>query len=261
MEPGSVGVALLVTTLAGLATSIGSLLAMAIRPSNRWAMTLAMGFSAGAMLLISFVELLPAAAAQFGGGSRGTWLALAAFLVAFGLAAVADAVVPDEPSPVVSGHRPGQVPLRAAVFVAVAIAVHNIPEGMATFFLSLDQATIGISVAVAVGLHNIPEGIAVSAPILAATGSRARAFAYSALSGLAEPLGALLAYLVLAPFLSDALFGVLSAGVAGLMVYVSIHQVVPLAHRSELPRPAVIGVLGGMAVMAVSMALLGLTMG
>jgi len=258
MEAGSVGLALLITTLAGLATAIGSLVAMAMKPANRWALSLAFGFSAGAMLFISFVELLPSAASGLGGGTRGTWLALLSFLAVFAVAAILDALVPDSPRGAAAPAGGPQL-ARTGLFVAAAVAIHNVPEGMATFFLTLDQAAVGISVAVAIALHNIPEGIAVSAPILAATGSRAKAFAYSSLSGLAEPAGGLIAFLFLAPFLGPGLFGVLSAGAAGLMVYVSIHQILTLAHREEMPRPVVIGVFAGMGLMGVSMVLLGLT--
>jgi len=261
MVSGSVGLALLITTLAGLATAVGSLLALALKPSNRWALSLALGFSAGAMLFISFVELLPSAANEFGGGIRGTWLALGTFLGVFALAAALDALMPGtraQANPAESGRSvPGA---RAGLFVAAAVAIHNIPEGIATFFLTLDQAAVGISVAVAIALHNIPEGIAVSAPVLAATGSRLKAFGISTASGLAEPVGALVAFLFLAPFLSPTLFGAFSAGAAGLMVYVSVHQILSMAHREEMPRPVVIGVFAGMALMGSSMAMLGLTM-
>ena len=257
MASGSLGLALLITTLAGLATAIGSLVAMAMKPANRWALSLALGFSAGAMLFISFVELLPSAASGLGGGIRGTWLALGSFLAVFAVAAVLDALMPDPPGGA-GGARTGAPLVRTGLFVAAAVAIHNVPEGMVTFFLTLDQAAVGISVAVAIALHNIPEGIAVSAPVLAATGSRSKAFALSSLSGLAEPAGALVAFLFLAPFLGPELFGMLSAGAAGLMVYVSIHQILSLAHREQMPRPVVIGVFAGMGMMGVSMALLGL---
>jgi len=261
MASGSVGLALLITTLAGLATAIGSLLALALKPANRWALSLALGFSAGAMLFISFVELLPSAAGEFGGGVHGTWLALGAFLAAFAATAALDVLMPDEPrgqAETLSGQR--ATPVRAGLFVAAAVAIHNVPEGMATFFLTLDQAAVGISVAVAIALHNIPEGIAVSAPVLAATGSRAKAFGISVASGLAEPAGAVVAFLFLAPFLSPTLFGVFSAAAAGLMVYVAVHQILSMAHREEMPRPVVIGVFAGMGLMGASMALLGLAM-
>jgi ZIP family zinc transporter len=146
--------------------------------------------------------------------------------------------------------------LRMGVFVALAIAIHNFPEGLATFLLVLDDPEIGIAMAFAVAMHNIPEGIAVSVPVYYATKSKIKAFRLSFLSGLAEPAGAVIGYLILAPFLSDFLLGVIFAMVAGVMVFLAIDTLLPTARNSSRGHLTVYGLIGGMAVMAASLVLL-----
>jgi ZIP family zinc transporter len=139
------------------------------------------------------------------------------------------------------------------IFTALAIAIHNFPEGIATFMAGLSDVSIAIPIAVAIAIHNIPEGIAVSVPISYGTGSRKRGFFLSFLSGLAEPVGALLAWFILMPFMSDRLFGFLFAGVAGIMVFISIDELLPTAREYGLHHHAVYGFLAGMAIMAFSL--------
>ena len=108
----------------------------------------------------------------------------------------------------------------------------------------------------AVTLHNIPEGIAVSIPIYYATGDRRKAFRLSLLSGLAEPVGAILAWLVLTPFMTPTLMGCILAGVAGIMVFISIDELLPAAREYGEAHISIYGVVAGMALMAVSLILL-----
>jgi zinc transporter, ZIP family len=144
--------------------------------------------------------------------------------------------------------------MRMGVFMALAIAVHNFPEGLATFIATIEEPALGIAFAVAIAIHNIPEGIAVSIPVLKATGSRLKAFWYSFASGLAEPLGALLGFFLLRELLNDYFFGVVFAGVAGVMVYVALDQLLPTAKRHD-PHLPIVGVFVGMLVMASSLVL------
>lgn len=143
--------------------------------------------------------------------------------------------------------------LRMGVFSALAIAIHNFPEGLATFVGALKDPALGLSIAVAIAIHNIPEGIAVSVPIYYATGSRRKAFGLSFASGLAEPLGALLGYTILAQFMSDTLFGILFASVAGIMVFISLDELLPTAREYGEHHLSIYGLVAGMAVMAVSL--------
>ena len=145
---------------------------------------------------------------------------------------------------------------RAGLFTAIAICVHNFPEGIATFVSALESIEIGIAVAIAVAIHNIPEGIAVSVPIYYATSNRKKAFWYSFASGLAEPVGALLAYLLLMPFLSPMLMECTFAIVAGIMIYISLDELLPAAHQYGHSHLVIYGLVAGMAIMALSLILL-----
>ena len=147
--------------------------------------------------------------------------------------------------------------LRLGLFSALVIAIHNFPEGLATFMSTIQDPALGISIAVAVAIHNIPEGIAVSVPVYYATGNRKRAFCYSFLSGLAEPLGAIIGYFLLIRFFTATMFGVVFAAVAGIMVYISLDELLPAAEKYGEHHVAIYGLITGMAVMAVSLLLLG----
>lgn len=256
MDTGNVGTALLLTALAGLSTTIGSLMALVMREPGRRFMSFTLGFSAGVMVLISFVELLNASIKEI-----GFMMAHAAFFLGFlGFMAI-DYIVPHEHA----GHEDvGADPeaerivrlRRTGLLVALGIGLHNLPEGMVTFVGALKDVKLGVAMAVAIAIHNIPEGIAVSAPIYAATGSRARAFWWSFFSGISEPIGAGLAALVLLPFLTPTVFGWTMAAIAGIMVAISLDELLPAAkafHSEHLP---ILGVAAGMAVMALSLQLL-----
>jgi ZIP family zinc transporter len=255
---GDIEFALLLSALAGLSTTIGSILALFFQEPGPRVMTLTLGFSGGVMILVSFVELLargietigfaPANLAFFGG-------MVAMFLI--------DALIPhdymaehhhtdldsdqDE-----EGAMKGRL-LKTGLFVALGLAIHNFPEGMASFATALSDPQVGIAIASAIAIHNIPEGLAVSAPVYAATGSRRKAFWWSFLSGVAEPVGALLAAIVLLPFLSEAVLGVVLSAVAGIMVFISVDELLPVSRAYEEEHLSIVGVVVGMAVMSLSL--------
>jgi len=248
---GTIGFALLLSTLAGLSTTIGSLLGIAVRKPGPRFMTLTLGFSAGVMIHVSFVELL-----QGGIEAAGFMPAHLAFFLGMAFMFAVDALIPhdylgqEEHSGM--GMRSSNL-LKTGVFVALGLGIHNLPEGMAAFAGALKDPSLGISIAVAIAIHNIPEGLAVAAPIYAATGSRRRAFMYSFLSGLAEPIGAGLAALILLPFLSEAILGYVLAGVGGIMVFISLDELIPIARSFGHEHLAIFGVIVGMLVMAISL--------
>lgn len=264
MEPQPVLFALFLTTLAGLSTGIGSAIAFFAHHSHKGFLSVSLGFSGGVMIYIAFVELFINGGDLLGtafGDPRGHWIATAAFFGGVALTVLIDALVPHRENPhdavLIEEGRPDGGLARVGLVTALAIGIHNFPEGIATFMAGMSDPTVGIAIAVAVALHNIPEGISVSVPVYYATGNRRRAFWFSFASGLSEPVGALAAWLVLAPFLSDALLGVLFAAVAGIMVFISLDQLIPNAKKYGEGHEAVYGMVGGMAVMAVSLLLLG----
>ena len=252
----TVTLALLLTALAGLSTTVGSVLVFIVRRPGPRFMAVSLGFAAGVMILVSFAELLPKGIEELGPGLG--YLAFFAGLVAmFAL----DTAIPHSYQGVADdapgGDRADSRLLRLGLFVALGIGIHNFPEGMATFAATLADPRLGVSIAVAIAIHNIPEGLAVAAPIYAATGSKGKAFWWSFLSGLAEPLGAALAALFLLPFLHGPVLAGVLAGVAGLMVFISLDELLPAAREHGEEHLAIIGTIAGMAVMAMSLTLLG----
>ncbi len=248
-----IALALLLTTLAGLSTTIGSAIAWLVRRPGPAFMALSLGFSAGVMLYISFVELL-ATGIQEIGLARGQL----AFFAGFGTMFLIDMLVPHSYQSETDPRAPlsDSKLLRTGLLVALGIAIHNFPEGLATFAATLSNTHLGIAIAVTIALHNIPEGIAVAAPVYAATGSRSKAFTWSFLSGLAEPVGAALAALFLLPFLSPVLLASLLALVAGFMVFIALDELLPASRAFGREHLTILGVLIGMLVMATSLALL-----
>ncbi len=251
----TVTLALILTTLAGLSTTLGSLLVFVVRKPGPRFMALSLGFAAGVMILVSFAELLPASIEVLGPG----W-GYGAFFVGLAVMFLVDVAIPHSYEGVADAG-PGDPKadgrlLRLGLFVALGIGIHNFPEGMATFAGTLADPRLGTAIAVAIALHNIPEGLAVAAPIFAATGSRRKAFWWSFLSGVSEPLGAGLAALFLLPFLRDTVLGAVLGAVAGLMVFISLDELLPAAREYGQEHLAIVGVTAGMGVMAVSLWLL-----
>jgi ZIP family zinc transporter len=254
------------TLLAGLSTGIGSAVAFFSRRTNKWLLSVAMGFSAGVMIYVSFVEILSESGAVLSsvyGEPAGAWIATLSFFGGVLLIAAIDRLVPSyenphEPRPIEEMQEPAVDARlsRIGVLAAMAIAIHNFPEGIAAFTAVLADPAIGVTIAVAIAIHNIPEGIAISVPIYFATGNRKKAFWWSFLSGLAEPLGALLAFLLLRPFFTETVFGVLLGSVAGIMVFISLDELFPAAREYGKGHAAIYGLITGMAVMALSLLLL-----
>ena len=296
----AVAFAFILTLIAGLSTGIGSAIAFFFKRPRMSYLAFALGLSAGVMIYVSFMELMPNAIEELETevGNGDLWATVAFFLGILTIAAI-DLIIPHDANPHefageeeldtistlepipegMCSHEDKDHPegtdaealdalrhgaerkstlMRAGVFTALAIAIHNFPEGLATFVTALSDPGLGVAIAVAIAIHNIPEGISVSVPIFYATGDRKRAFRISFLSGVAEPAGALVGFAVLMPFVdgNPALLPSLLAFVAGIMVYISIDELLPLAHRYGKGHVVLVGLIFGMFVMALSLIML-----
>ena len=258
------------TLFAGLSTAVGGAIAFfhkTGKDSGKF-LSAALGFSAGVMIYISLVELM----AEASGGLRkacgefqGGIYAVLAFLGGLLITLLIDKMVPEVENPhhvrkqaevedAVHATSEERAKLgRAGIVFALVIGIHNFPEGLATFAGGLSGMHLGIPIAVAIALHNIPEGVAIGVPILYATGSRRKAFLYSLLSGLAEPAGALIGFLILAPFLTPAILAVVFAVISGIMVYISFDELLPMAETYGKHHIALAGVLSGMVFMGLGL--------
>ncbi len=253
------------TLFAGMSTGIGSAISFFAKGTNKNFLSGALGFSAGVMIYVSFIEIFPKAKHSLTatlGSTKGYWVTTLAFFGGMALIALIDNFVPSFANP----HEPKDINdeecvsceekeqlLRMGMLSALAIAIHNFPEGIATFASALQDPALGISIAIAIAIHNIPEGIAVSVPLYYATGDRKKAFTLSVLSGLSEPIGALVGYTLLYRFFNDVVFGILFAAVAGIMVFISLDELLPTAEQYGQHHIAIYGVVSGMAVMAFSL--------
>ncbi|MDD2529782.1 MAG: zinc transporter ZupT [Bacteroidales bacterium] len=257
----------LLTLFAGLSTGIGSIIAFFTTKTNKKFLSYSLGFSAGVMIYISFVELFASSKEilimEFG-EKLGMIQNITFFFAGVLLIGIIDKLVPSSENPheIRSLESMNKTPkkdaklMRTGVMTALAIGIHNFPEGMATFVAAIQNPALGVAIAVAVAIHNIPEGIAVSVPIYQATGSKKKAFKLSFLSGLAEPIGAIIAYLILMPFLSPILLAYVFAVVAGIMVYISLDELLPAAREYGEHHVSIYGLISGMAVMAISLIIL-----
>ncbi|MFW9989427.1 MAG: zinc transporter ZupT [Candidatus Odinarchaeota archaeon] len=267
--------ALLLSTIAELSTSIGSFVAFIVKkPSNKF-ISFIMGFSAGVMILVSFVELL-----QEGITSNGTFLGIIFFLIGMGIMLLIDIGVThhyeyedglciaenSELPNQSSGHQHHHLHRKrlsqqkqfrkTSILVTLGVFIHNFPEGIATFIGTLKEFELGLLITVAIALHNIPEGIAVAATVSTCNDSKGKAFLWSFISGISEPLGALAVGLFLFPFISEILLGAMPSIVGGFMVYISLDELLPMSRSLGKEHLSILGIFTGMFVMGINLTLL-----
>lgn len=254
------------TALAGMCTGIGSAIAFFSKRSNWAFLSISLGFSAGVMIYVSLIEIFAKARdalAKVHGHNGGTWITVAAFFGGILVIAIIDRMIPAYENPH-EAHAIEEMQqavvrqkrlMRMGLVTALAIGIHNFPEGLVTFVGTLADPAIGMAIALAIAVHNIPEGMSVSVPIYFATGSKKKAFWLSFLSGVSEPIGALIGYTILRPIFSETVFGILFASVAGLMVFISLDELLPAAREYGEGHLAIYGLICGMAVMALSLLL------
>ena len=285
---GNIGIAFALTLIAGLSTGIGSVIAFFAKKTNTKFLAISLGFSAGVMIYVSMIEIFFKAQESLQaalGEQKGAVATVIAFFVGMFLIGIVDRLIPEQRNPhevkkienrveiekktevenrveveqeiekATYTQKDKQKLMRSGLFTALAIAVHNFPEGMATFIAALQKPSLAIPIVVAIAIHNIPEGIAVSVPIYYATGDKKKAFLYSFASGLSEPVGAVVGYLILLPFMNDVVYGLLFAGVAGIMVFISLDELLPSAREYGEHHLSIYGLVVGMIVMAVSLLL------
>lgn len=274
--PSNTGVvyALILTTLAGLSTGIGGLVIWKAKKTNRRLLVAGLGFSAGSMIYVSFMELMAEAGRYLEEtytATKSSAIAGIGFFAGIFFILIIDKFVPEQENPhempdyevtnkacastQISQREAGGL-AKTGAMAALAVAIHNFPEGMATFVSAIADPRLGVTIAIAIAIHNIPEGISIALPVYYSTGSKPRAFLVALFSGLAEPLGALLAYLFLMPFFTPAMLGIIFSIVSGIMVFISIDVLLPSAEKYGEHHVAIYGVIAGMAVMAVSLVLL-----
>lgn len=254
MIPENILNAFLLTTFAGLSTGIGSVISYFIKKPKMKYLCFSLGLSAGIMLYVSFVELIPEAFEGVG----EIW-GIYAFFAGMIIIGIIDLLIPDFENP----HHFKQLNdkskkidnrlMRVGLLTALAIAIHNFPEGLAIFGSTLVSVKLGILIAFAIAIHNIPEGISVYIPIFYATGDKKKAFLYSFLSGFSEPIGAVFGFLLLLPFLSEWILSFLLAFIAGIMVYIAADELLPAAHEYGHSHCVILGLIIGMFIMAMSL--------
>lgn len=264
--------AFMLTLFAGLSTSVGAMLAFFSKSKNYTILSIGMGFSAGVMIYVSFVEILDkskdAFSQLYANDLIGESLAVLSFFAGVALSALIDRLIPDDVNPhetksssELSELKPqndssvlkNSSLKRTGIFTALAIGIHNFPEGFATFISALEDPSIGVTIAFAIAIHNIPEGMAVSLPIYHATGDKKSAFWYATLSGLAEPVGAVVGFFLIFPFMGEATLGITFGMVAGIMVYISFDELLPAARVYGNAHTTIVGITIGMLIMAISL--------
>nr|QGT49806.1 zinc transporter ZupT [uncultured Candidatus Melainabacteria bacterium] len=255
------------TMLAGLTTAIGGAIAFITKKDNLKALSVGLGFSAGVMIFISLVDIIPSSESLLKANFPETfkWLVFGGFVIGLLVSVLIDYFLPDHvdteellhpDDPESCSHNHYKLK-RAGFLTAIAICIHNFPEGMATFLTTTQNVTLGLSVAFAIAIHNIPEGIAVALPIYHVTGKKRYAMLYAALSGITEPIGALVGMFIFGLFVPQVMVGFLMAAVAGIMTYISFDTLLPLAKEYGNWHLSIVGIISGILFIWLSLILLG----
>ena len=255
--------AMLMTLFAGLTTAVGGCIAFMVKRTNLRVLSIGLGFSAGVMIFLSFTDILPEANNMLSKNFPNIhdWLVYAGFIMGIIIAILIDYFLPDhvDPEELADPDAPCKHRhkiKRAGLLTAVAICVHNFPEGMVTFLTTTQNLTLGLSVGLAIAIHNIPEGIAVALPIYHVTGKKRYAILYASLSGISEPIGALIGVALFSIFLPQTLVGILLAAVAGIMIYLAFDTLLPLAREYGNWHLSLIGIVSGILFIWLSLILL-----
>lgn len=275
--------AFIISLLAGLTTMLGTVFLFFTKKTNTKFLSAALGFSAGAMIFISFVDIIPKANDMLLSAysdKTAFGITMLSFFGGILLMAIIDKLIPEDKNPhemknedtieevyMAEHHleetgentldgQSQEILMKMGAFTALAIAIHNFPEGIATFISTVKDPSLGIPIAVAIAIHNIPEGISVAVPVYYGSGSKKKAFLYSFISAIAEPIGGLFAYLIFMEHANDTTIGIIFAAVAGIMAFISLDELLPAAEEYGNHHTTIYGTIVGMAFMALSLVLL-----
>ena len=277
--------AFLLTLFAGMSTGLGGIAVLKAKITNMKFLSGSLGFSAGVMIYVSFVEIFDEGTNHListMGDKNGQTISVVSFFAGVAIIGIIDKLIPQESNPhemvnireletacridqdseecialtKMYKEKEDATLKRTGLFSALAIAIHNFPEGMATFISTLGNPQLGVTIAIAIAIHNIPEGISVAIPVYYATNDKKKAIVLAFLSGIAEPVGAMIGGLVLLPFLNNTIMGIVFSMIAGIMVYISLDELLPTAVKYGEHHIAIYGFIAGMAVMAISLLLL-----
>ena len=246
---------LILSTIAGLSTVLGAVIVFFTKNRNERFLTFALGFSAGVMITVSFTDLFPTAEnaiSKYHGKVSGILWSILFLLIGALMAYLIDSFIPAEEKGTVPKVKNDFDNFRVGLVSTIALMIHNFPEGIATFVSSYQDTRLGLSVTFAIALHNIPEGIAIAMPIYFATKSRFKAIKYSFLSGMAEPLGALIAFLCLKPFINELILGIIFAVVCGIMLYISFAELIPSSRKYGYTRISLASIFLGICIMPIT---------
>ena len=242
--------ALILTTFAGLATGLGSLISYFIPKQDLRYLSVSLGFAAGVMIFVAFVDLFYASRDVIGLNYANLF-----FLIGMVFMYIIDRLVPHiHMDGLIDSQTKGLY--RSGIMTTIGIAIHNLPEGMTVALVSLVDIKLGIPIAIAIAIHNIPEGFACCVPLFYATGDRTKSCMYSLLAGLTEPLGAIIAILILYPFLNASVLAASIAFVAGIMVFICLDELLPVANSYGNEHLTSMGIIGGFFVMMIGITLL-----
>lgn len=275
-------IALTLSTLAGLSTVLGGFITFFIKKNSLKFLSFGLGLSAGVMIFISLVDLYPEASKLIKEqmGDSYLWLTVICFALGMLSAIIIDYFIPDHiesdaflkqiganekhtdsTTSILNENAPIEIGKikKAGIVTAIVVAVHNFPEGLATFFISSHDIVIGLGVIIAIAIHNIPEGMAISIPVYQTTHSKRKAFLYSFMSGMAEPLGGVVGFFIIKSFFPNLCLGTLFAFVAGIMTYISIDTLLPLSKDYDTGHYSISGVVLGILIMGSTLVILELT--
>lgn len=246
---------LLLSLLAGLSTVIGAFIVFFSKSENKKLITFSLAFSAGVMITISFTDLFPTAEStlsKYHGKPIGIFFSLLFLIIGAIMAMLINYFVPEQDNNATRNRSSDSKLYRLGFVSMIALTLHNFPEGIATFVSAYENTALGIYIAIAISLHNIPEGISIAMPIYYSTGSKLKAFKYTFYSGIAEPIGAFMAFFFLKPFINDIILSIIFAIVAGIMLYIAFAELIPASRKYGYHKTYIFSVFLGICIIPIS---------